>query len=264
MSASTADAVRAGVYLAVTLVVAWLVDRFMASHGGGLGRSLTKKLDTSAKTRLRLARRLVVAAIIFIGAAFALFQLPQVGGLARAMLASAAFTAVVVGLAARSALANPLAGIVIAITQPVRLGDYVTIADVSGTVEEIGLVYTYIRTADNRRVVIPNEELASTVVHNYTIVDEASAAGVDFVVPTAAALADVIGSALDEARRFHDDTLGREPAVAVTDLTADSVCLRATIWAKDKPTADRTAAELRVALAARLTDEGLLASASDE
>jgi small-conductance mechanosensitive channel len=264
MSASTADAVRAGVYLAVTLVVAWLVDRFMASHGGELGRSLTKKLDTSAKTRLRLARRLVVAAIIFIGAAFALFQLPQVGGLARAMLASAAFTAVVVGLAARSALANPLAGIVIAITQPVRLGDYVTIADVSGTVEEIGLVYTYIRTADNRRVVIPNEELASTVVHNYTIVDEASAAGVDFVVPTAAALADVIGSALDEARRFHDDTLGREPAVAVTDLTADSVCLRATIWAKDKPTADRTAAELRVALAARLTDEGLLASASDE
>ena len=251
------DWLRALVYFIATLIIAWIVDWLLASRGGGVTRRLSKNLPPSGKTRLRLARRLIVAAIIFLGTMIALFQLPQVGGLARAMLASAAFTAVVVGIAARSALANPLAGIAIAITQPVRLGDYVTLGDVSGTIEEVGLTYTYLRTADNRRVVIPNEQLASTVVHNYTIVDEASAAAVDFVVPPAAALADVSSLALEEAARCNDAAIDREPSLTVTGLDLEGAHLRVTVWAADKPAADRAASDLRAALADRLRDAGV-------
>jgi small-conductance mechanosensitive channel len=257
VSWSGSDWLRAVVYFIATLIVAWIVDWTLASRGGGVTRRLSKNLPPASKTRLRLARRLIVATIIFLGTMIALFQLPQVGGLARAMLASAAFTAVVVGIAARSALANPLAGIAIAITQPVRLGDHVTLGDVSGTIEEVGLTYTYIRTSDNRRVVIPNEQLASTIVHNYTIVDEVSAAAVDFVVPPAAALADVSSLALKEAARSNDDAIGREPSLTVTGLDLEGAHLRVTVWAADKPAADRAASDLRAALADRLRDAGV-------
>ena len=61
----------------------------------------------------------------------------------------------------------------IALAQPVRIGDYVTIdaasGAVSGTVEEVGLSYTYIRAGDNRRVIIPNEEFVSNVVQGCSI-----------------------------------------------------------------------------------------------
>ena len=107
--------------------------------------------------------------IIFIGIAIALTQFAVVGTLARAMLASAAIIAGVVGIAARAPIANLASGVMIAFSQPVRLGDYVSIDDVYGTVEEIRLTYTYIRTVDNRRVVIPNEAFASKIVHNYSM-----------------------------------------------------------------------------------------------
>jgi small-conductance mechanosensitive channel len=259
VSHQTADLIRAAVYIVITLVIAAIVDRLMANHGGGVTRALSKNLPPSGKTRLRMARRLIVAAIIFVGVGFALFQLPQVSTVARAMLASAAFTAVVIGIAARSALSNPLAGIAIAITQPVRLGDYVTLDDMTGVVEEVSLSYTYIRMADNRRVVIPNETLASKIVHNYSIVEEASAATVEFVVTPVVALADVTRSALERATALNDPATGREPSVVVSDLATDGIHIKATVWAADKPTADTAAGALRLALAEEFGAKGVLA-----
>jgi small-conductance mechanosensitive channel len=258
ISWDTSPWLRALVYFIATLIIAWVVDWLLASRGGGVTRRLTKNLPPSGKTRLRLARRLIVAAIVFVGTMIALFELPEVGSLARAMLASAAFTAVIIGLAARSALANPLAGMAIAITQPVRIGDFVTIGDVSGTIEEVALTYTYVRTADNRRVVIPNEQLASTTLHNHTIVEPASAAAVDFVVAPVAPLADVSALALEEARRANDEDTGRDPALTVTDLPAEGPHLRVTVWGADRLAADRAASALRLALHDRLREAKLL------
>lgn len=258
VSWAESDWLRAVVYFIATLIVAWIADWTLASRGGGVTRRLSKDLAPAGKTRLRLARRFIVAAIVFVGTTIALFQLPQVGSLARAMLASAAFTAVVVGLAARSALSNPLAGIAIAITQPVRLGDYVTFGDVNGTIEEIALTYTYIRTADNRRVIVPNEQLASSTLHNHTIVDQTSSAAVDFVVAPRAELAEAVAIALEEALKANDDSTGREPTLAVTDLPAEGPHVRVTVWGADRLAADRAAAAVRLALHERLRAAGLL------
>ena len=68
------------------------------------------------------------------------------------MLASSALLGLVVGFVARSTLANFVAGVMIAVNQPVRLGDRVVIADVKGIVKDVGLTYTRLRTPDNRRV----------------------------------------------------------------------------------------------------------------
>ena len=251
--ATTDDIITCVLLLVATFVVAGIVNRLMERHGGGVTRLLSSKLAVADETRLRMARRLIVAAIIFVGVVAALERLPEVGSVARGLLASAGITALIIGFAARSVLANLVAGIIVALAQPVRIGDYVTIDEWEGTVEEVRLTYSYIRAADNSRIVIPNEQLGSKVIRNFTIMDETSAAVVEFVVPATAALDVVRREALDVASAFsRGRSLERQPTLAVTELAADTVRLRLMIWQESKPDADRAAAGLRFALEERL------------
>src|SRR5712692_379484 len=110
-------------------------------------RMSRRELPPEAVTRYRVLRRSLMTAIIFVGILSALLVIPQVRAIAAGLLASSAIVGIVVGLAAQRPLANFVAGVVIAFTQPLRLGDHVTIHDVDGTVAEIGLTYTFIRTA---------------------------------------------------------------------------------------------------------------------
>jgi small-conductance mechanosensitive channel len=261
--ASTGDVVRAVVYLLLTVAVAAIINRVMEDHGGGITRAISRTLPAADETRLRMARRLVVAAVVFIGVMAALVQFPEVNTLARGLLASAGITAIIVGFAARSVLANLVSGIIVALAQPVRIGDYVAIDEWQGTVEEVRLTYSYIRADDNSRIVIPNEQLGSKVVRNFTLVDEASAAVVAFVVPASAPLADVRREALDVAAGFsRGSSPDRQPSLTVTELAADAVHLRLTVWQDSKHDADHAAAGLRFALDERLKAAGLIAGSA--
>ena len=87
------------------------------------------------------------------------------------MLASSAVLGLVVGFAARQTLANAIAGVLLAITQPIRIGDLVTFEEETGEVEDVRLTYTYIRLDDGRRLIVPNERLAQSSIVNHTVVD---------------------------------------------------------------------------------------------
>ena len=109
-------------------------------------------------TRLRFVRRLIYAAILLIGLAIAASRSsPASRTLARALLASGAIAAAIIGFAARQMLANFVAGIMLAITQPMRVGDWVTFEGNYGVVEDVRLNYTVLRTRNSQRIVIPNE-----------------------------------------------------------------------------------------------------------
>jgi small conductance mechanosensitive channel len=231
--------VVAGV-LIVTALVAELIDRRMAK----------RPLAPEAVTRYRVLRRTVTAVIFAIGILSALLVIPQVRAVAGGILASSAVLGLVVGFAARSTLANAVAGLLIAFSQPVRLGDRVEVDGVTGTVEEIGLSYTFIRTAANDRLVIPNEKLASDTIRNLTIVSREQLAEVAVQVPLEKDL-----SAAVEALRSETAPDGAE--VVVTGLEdAATVTLRA--WAPDEEAADRLASDLRLRAHSRLHAEGLL------
>ena len=88
------------------------------------------------------------------------------------MLASSAIIAAIVGLAARQTLANLIAGVMLTIAQPLRIGDQVTILDQTGVVEDVRLNYTVLRTGEGRRLLVPNERLASELIRNDTILDD--------------------------------------------------------------------------------------------
>jgi small-conductance mechanosensitive channel len=139
--------------------VAKLVDMYMSR----------RKLAPQLATRYGVLRRTVMAAIVFVGVMSALLVIPQVRAVAGAILASSAVLGIIFGLAAQQTLGNFIAGISLAFTQPVRLGDSIEVDATTGVVEEIGLTYTWVRTKDGDVVVIPNQRLASETIRNKTI-----------------------------------------------------------------------------------------------
>ena len=98
-----------------------------------------------------------------------LLVIPEVRAVAGGLLASSALIGIVLGLAARSTIANFVSGVLIAFTQPLRLGDEIELADAAGTVEEVALTYTTIRAPGGARYFVPNEKLASDTIRNLTI-----------------------------------------------------------------------------------------------
>src|SRR5215203_298263 len=162
-----------GVVMLATIVVARLVDRSIAR----------RDLAPEAMTRYRVLRRSITVTIFFVGVLSALLAIPQVRAVAGGLLASSAVVGIVVGFASQRTLGNFVAGILIAFTQPVRLGDEVVLDDIEGVVEEIGLIYTFVRTANDDRLVIPNEKLASDTIRNSTIRSREKVAEISLQVP---------------------------------------------------------------------------------
>ena len=97
-----------------------------------------------------------------------------------AMFASAGVVGIAIGFASQTTAANLVSGVLIAFAQPLRLGDRVEVEQEQGSVEEIGLLYTSIRTWDNRHVMIPNQLLSSRVIRNFSLRDPRSPAVVTF------------------------------------------------------------------------------------
>jgi small-conductance mechanosensitive channel len=249
---------RALAILVLAFVAARVVDALLARRERAVTKLLGREAGSAGRTRFVMVRRLAQAAILFVGIAFALGQFPQVGAVARAMLASVAIVAAIIGIAARAPIANFVSGIMIAFSQPVRLGDYISINDVYGTVEEIRLTYTYIRTLDNRRVVIPNEAFASTVVNNYSMGGPGTMVEVAFAVPVSADLDEVRSAALAVADRLAPAPDGCSNEVDVQDLATGTMTLRVSAWATVAVGRRGLASDLRAGLHQRLLRDGLL------
>ncbi len=170
---TNSDLLGAIITVAVAFVFAYLVDRIVLARGGRLAGQVTDVgVSRAAATRLRVVRRLVFVTIVVVGIGLALSQFTKLEKLATGLLASSAVLGIVLGLAARQVLANPLAGILLAITQPIRIGDTITIDDQTGRVDDLTLSYTYIDTGDGRLMIVPNEQVVTHTVFNRSTGDQ--------------------------------------------------------------------------------------------
>jgi small conductance mechanosensitive channel len=161
----------AGGTVVVVLLLVFLVDRAFKRRGRQLAERVTGgHLDPVLQTRLRFVRRLVEAVIIVIGVATALNQFTALDKFAASVLASGAIAAAIVGFAAQRALGNVIAGVLLAVTQPIRIGDAVTVEGYSGIVEDIRLAHTFLQTGVDSRVIVPNGKLADSILRNDSIV----------------------------------------------------------------------------------------------
>jgi small-conductance mechanosensitive channel len=231
--------IAAVVFVAVSLL-ARIVDWRMSRH----------RLEPEMMTRYRVLRRSVSAVILVVGFCSALLVIPQVRAIAGGLLASSAVLGIIVGFASQRTLGNFVAGLLIAITQPVRIGDRVTYGGEEGVIEDIGLTYTYIRTTDGARLVVPNEKLASDTIRNSTIRSRESFAEVTVQVPLSADLEAAVDGLRQEVAQ------DREATVYVSSLDGNAaVTIRA--GAADEDAAQTLERDLRVRVHRRLRAAGV-------
>ena len=115
---------------------------------------------------MRILRRLLILTILVVLAAIALAQFTSLEQLAAGILASTAVIGLVVGFAAQHTIANTVAGVQIAVSQTIRIGDRIRFEETEGRVTDITLSYTFVDPGDGTAVVIPNQLLVEGVVHN--------------------------------------------------------------------------------------------------
>lgn len=256
MSINVEEIVTAVAILAGALAAAHVVDRILRRR---------TNLPPAALTRYRALRRTIYALILVIGVAMAVFVFPAVRGVAGGLITSAAVLGVIVGIAAQSSLGNFFSGLVLAFAQPVRIGDRIEFRGVSGVVEDVGRVYTRVRTPDGAWLLVPNNLLASDTIRNWTIVDPECTAEVRLLVPLSADLRKAMEMVLEEARAVPGALPGREPTVRVESLTAGADGTKAElsvgVWARDHGAAAGVSSDLRLRLDQRLQAAGVFTDA---
>ena len=173
--------------------------------------------------------------IVFVVAALVYASIiPHLRALFGTLVASAGVSALVLGFAAKSTLANLISGMAMAVYRPFRIGDKVTIEGEYGEIEDITLRHTILRTWDHKRLVIPNEKLDNMSVINYTIVDRRMLCPTEIRVSYDTDLDLAQRVFLEEATRCpHRDPEKEEPWTRVVGHEDSGVLIRVYMWVPD-------------------------------
>lgn len=204
-------------------------------------------------TQVQVLRRLTVALIAFVAIATALLTFSAVRAAGAGLLASAGLVGIVAGLAARPAVTNVLAGIQIALTQPVRVDDVVVIEGHWGRVEEINLTYAVIAIWDQRRLILPISYLISNAYENWTH-KGADILGWVHVEVDYRAPVDELRGVLHDILAGSPDWDGRVWTLQVTGATATTLQLRALMSSSDSSKSWNLQCDVREKLIAYLRD----------
>lgn len=222
-------AVALAVFIIIlTLALCKITTRILRGQSWVMG-TLKRKVDKTVLHYVVRTKNLM----IFLLAAFVYASLvPGLRALAGTLVAGAGITALILGFAAKSTLANLVSGISLAIYRPIRIGDKVKLEGEYGTVEDITLRHTIIRTWQYRRLIIPNEKLDSMVLVNFSIVDPRVRCTVEMGVSYDTDIDLARRLILEEAMKCpHRDQNDPDPVLRVTGHNDFSIGLRLYIWA---------------------------------
>jgi small-conductance mechanosensitive channel len=122
----------------------------------------------SRRTRLAIFSRTVSFVIVFVTIALMLLSIPGVRNIGVTLMASASLVGLAVGAAAQPALKSLIAGIQMALTEPIRIDDHVVIEGEAGRVEDIQMTYVVIRTSDERRLIVPTSKFLEGTFQNWS------------------------------------------------------------------------------------------------
>lgn len=200
-------------------------------------------------TQARILRRIAATAVVIIAAGIVLVQYEPLRELGTGILASAGIVGIVVGIAAQRTLGDLIAGIQIALTQPIRVDDVVIVEGEFGWIEEITLTYVVVRVWDRRRIVLPITHFVEEPFQNWTRTSSDLIGTVflyvDYTVPVEE-LREELQRIVEASEHWDEDVVGLQ----VTDTSERTVTLRAIASAKDAPTLWNLRCEIREKLVA--------------
>ena len=251
---------RALVTAAVWLVVVVVLRMFLKAAYDRYERRLAETDPTIAarrRTTFGFLLRVIVAIVVVIGTWSVLSIFPATQQVASAFLASSAVLAVIAGLALTTPLGNLGSGVLLAFTQPVRLGDRITVQEFTGIVDEISLSYTALSTDEGRRIFVPNTTMVSTILVNRSVDDPRRLVTVDLPVR--------LGASLGDARRITQEAASQVPQgeelaiyVQIGEVTEKSAWLHVVAYAPFGADVTHVASEIREQTVAALASADLL------
>ena len=218
----------------VFIVAAWaacvVTTRLVQRASWVMGR-LKRKVDEAV---VRYIMRIKNLLIFLVAGLFYASLVPGLRALMGTIMAGAGITALVMGFAAKSTLANLISGLSLAVYRPFRIGDKVTLEDEYGTVEDITLRHTIVRTWQNRMLIIPNEKLDNMTLINHSIIDPKILCTVELGVSYDTNIDLARGFMLEEANNCpHRMERADDPWVRVVSHSDFSIGLGLYVWVPD-------------------------------
>ncbi len=258
------DAVRITALSILILCAANIINYIIKARIRELAKLSGAEFD---ETRVLIAQHIISAILYLVAFVFILKLIPGLADVAFSLLAGAGIVAIIIGFAAKDVASNLIAGLFIAIFRPFRVGDRILFKDIRGTVEEITMRHTVIRTWDNQRLVVPNAMLTESIIVNYSLKDEKCVESIEIPISYEADI--------DKAKRIMEEEIKKHPSyiepksgseyltkqepikIRVTEISDSAIILKAYFWAKNKPAGFRMAADLRESIKKRFDAEGI-------
>jgi len=211
----------------ISAIVIFIIGRWVAKIVSNLVRRMMRRANIDQTLRRFTASMVYIALLAFV----VLAALGQLGIQTTSFIAVVGAAGLAVGLALQGSLANFAAGFLMIIFKPFGVGDYIEGAGVAGTVEDIQIFTTTLKTPDNKIIIVPNAKLTDDNIINWTV---KGTRRVDMVFGIG------YGDDIDKAKRImeevlaHDDRVLKDPApqVAVLELADSSVNFVARPWVK--------------------------------
>ncbi|MBU1044436.1 MAG: mechanosensitive ion channel family protein [Candidatus Omnitrophica bacterium] len=198
----------------------------------------------SMHTQMQMIANIIVVVIFVLTVSFILMSFSEVRHIGVSILASAGIVGIVVGFAAQKTLGNLIAGIQMAIAQPIRLGDVVVIENEWGWIEEIKLTFVVVRIWDLRRLVVPISYFFEKPFQNWTRTS-ADLLGTVFIYTDYTVPVEEVRKELTRILENNSKWDKKVNGLQVTNLTEKTVELRALMSAADSPTAWNLRCEVR-------------------
>lgn len=259
LTAGQAATAKTGLLVLFILLVGWIVmtalDIAAALHLRRFKIDVEDNLLARKHlTQVKILRRACAVVVWVVTAGFALMTIPGVKQWGVSLLAAGGAASLIVGLALQPLLTNLIAGIQIALTQPIRLDDAVIVEKEWGNIEEINATYVVVRLWDWRRLVLPLSYFIQTPFQNWTR-DSAALIGTAMLYVDHTAPIDLLRAKLEEIARASKLWDGKVVNLAVTDVTAQVLEVRCLVSARNAPTAFDLRCEVREKMMAFLRDE---------
>jgi small-conductance mechanosensitive channel len=183
-------------------------------------------------TRVAVMQRILAASIVVITVCLILMSIPSIRQIGVTLFASAGIAGIVAGLAARPALTNLIAGIQLALTQPIRIDDVVIVEGEWGWIEEIRVTFVVVRIWDLRRLVVPLSYFIEKPFQNWTRT-KADILGTVFLYVDYGVPVQRVRDELHRILKMNDLWDGQVWGLQVTNATESAIELRALMGARN-------------------------------
>jgi len=237
----TRELVRKILNVTVTFTIAWLIMSVINVGKTLLLRhfDITTKDNLEARklyTRFSILEKILFVIVIFIAVATALMNFESIRRIGISLFASAGIAGIIIGFAAQKLIGTFLAGVQLAITQPIRIDDVVIVEGEWGWIEEINLTYVVVRIWDKRRLIVPTTYFIEKPFQNWTKVS-ADILGTVFIYTDYSVPFNDIRAELERLVSENENWDGKVVNLQVTDAKESTVEMRALMSAKDSPSA---------------------------